>query len=61
MSKIWEWLNGNKTVIGALILAILGTGIISDHTLGYQILLWLGGLLAGGGLAHKVAKGVNNT
>ena len=33
MAKIWEWLNGNKTVIGALILAVLGVGIIGEHTL----------------------------
>ena len=56
MGKIWEWLNGNKTVIGALILAVLGVGIIGEHTLAYQILLWLGSLLAGGGLVHKVIK-----
>jgi hypothetical protein len=56
MSKIWEWLNGNKTVIGALILAVLGTGIIGEHTLGYQLLFWLGGLLAGTGVIHKFAK-----
>ncbi|GAG00455.1 unnamed protein product, partial [marine sediment metagenome] len=56
MAKIWTWLNGNKTVIGTLILAVLSTGIIGDHTFGYEVLLWLGGLLAGGGLIHKVVK-----
>lgn len=61
MSKIWEWLNGNKTVIGALILAVLSTGIIGEHTFGYEFLMWLGALLAGTGVAHKLAKGVNNT
>jgi len=57
MKKLWEWLNGNKTIIGTLILAIAGTGLIPDHTVLYQFLLWAGGLLAGGGLVHKVAKG----
>ena len=61
MQKLWDWFNGNKTVIGALILAVLGTGILGEHTFAYQVLIWLGGLLAGGGLVHKVAKGVNNT
>jgi len=61
MAKIWEWFNGNKTVIGALILAVLGTGIIGEHTFGYELLLWVGGLLAGTGVVHKLAKGVDNT
>ena len=61
MAKIWEWFNGNKTVIGTLILAVLSTGLIGDHTFGYEVLLWLGGILAGTGVAHKLAKGVNNT
>ncbi len=59
MAKIWEWLNGNKTVIGALILAVLGVGIIGEQTLAYQVLLWLGSLLAGGGLIHKAVKPAN--
>ena len=56
MKKIWEWLNGNKTVIGTLILAVLSTGIVPDHTLGYEVMLWLGGLLAGVGVVHKAVK-----
>jgi len=59
MAKIWEWFNGNKTVIGTLILAVLSTGIIGDHTFGYQILLWLGGILAGTGVVHKMVKPAN--
>ncbi len=61
MKVIWDWLNGNKTLIGTLILALVGSGIIPDHTFLYQFLLWIGGLLAGGGLVHKLKKGVNNT
>jgi len=56
MKTIWEWLNGNKTTIGAFILALLGVGIVPEHTFMYQLLLWIGGLLGGGGLVHKVVK-----
>jgi hypothetical protein len=61
LAQLWAWLNGNKTLIGALILAILGGGFIAEGTLLYTVLEWLGGILAGGGLLHKLAKGVNNT
>jgi len=60
MAKIWEWLNGNKTLIGTMLLVVTPM-LIGDHTFGYELLMWLGGILTGGGLAHKVIKGVNNT
>ena len=56
MKKLWEWFSGNKTIIGALILAILGTQLIPEHTFLYQFLLWIGGLLAGTGVVHKILK-----
>lgn len=61
MKTVWNWFNGNKTAIGALFLAIGGSGLISEHTLAYTLLMWAGGLLGGTGVLHKLAKGVNNT
>ena len=61
LKVIWEWFDGNKTIIGTLILAVLSTGIIPAGTFGYEFLQWLGGLLAGVGVLHKMAKGVHNT
>jgi hypothetical protein len=59
MTKIWEWLNGNKTVIGTLILVATPL-LLGEHTFGYELLMWLGGLLAGVGVAHKVVKPAAN-
>lgn len=60
MTKIWEWFNGNKTIIGTLLLTITPI-LLGDHTFAYQFLMWLGGILAGVGVVHKIGKGVNNT
>lgn len=56
MKKVWNWLNGNKTFFGLFILLILQQGWIAEHTLGFEILQWLGGLLSGVGVAHKLLK-----
>ncbi len=61
MQKIWEWLNGNKTLIGTLILALVGSGFVPEHTFLFDFLSWLGAGLAAGGVFHKVVKGTNNT
>lgn len=61
LQYFWNWLDGNKTIFGALLLSILGQGFIPDDTFAYKFLFWIGGLLAGGGLLHKVAKGKFNT
>ena len=61
LKTLWEWFDGNKTIIGTLILAVLSTGIIPDGTFLFQFLSWLGGLLAGVGVVHKLAKGTHNT
>ena len=60
MKKLWDWLDGNKTLIGTLILTVTPM-LVPDHTIGFQFLMWLGGILAGGGVVHKLAKGVKNT
>ena len=60
MKAIWDWFNGNKTIIGTLILTVTPM-LLGDHTLGFQFLMWLGGIMAGGGVVHKLAKGKKNT
>jgi len=60
MKAIWDWLNGNKTLLGTLLLTVTPI-LFGDHTFVFQLFMWLGGLLAGGGVVHKLAKGKNNT
>ena len=60
LTDIWEWLNGNKTLIGAVILTVLSRGLIPEGTL-FSILDILGQFLVGGGLVHKFIKGKENT
>jgi len=59
--KIWEWFNGNKMAIGTLMIALNTSGLYSDLSAVYIVFSYLGPLLAGGGLLHKVVKGVDNT
>jgi hypothetical protein len=60
--KIWDWLNGNKTLLGTLILVIVEQeGDLFGNALIEEVALWLGGLLAGTGVVHKFIKGTNNT
>ncbi len=59
ITKIWDWLNGNKTTIGFALLT--AAGHIPEETVVFDIpvasvLYWVGGLLTGGGLTHKVKK-----
>lgn len=56
LQKVWNWFNGNKTLFGAVILLVLQQGLVPEHTFGYQLLLWLGNMLAGVGVVHKLAK-----
>ena len=60
MKALWEWFNGNKTIIGTLILTVTPL-LLGAHTFAFEFLMWLGGILAGTGVAHKLAKGKNNT
>lgn len=55
---IWNWLNGNKTIIG-LFIAWLVSKVWFVDIVGApiaEILEYIGGLLAGVGVAHKIAK-----
>jgi hypothetical protein len=52
MKKIWEWLNGKKTVIGTLLIA--ASFVIPEPY--DKVAYTLGGLIGGTGLAHKAQK-----
>lgn len=57
--KIWNWFNGSKTKIGALLLAIAALLPEGVMVLGYDLkaaLIWLGGILGGVGVIHAFAK-----
>jgi len=62
LQKIWDWFNGNKTVIGTLILVLAeADGELFGIPIVEQFALWFGGLLAGTGFIHKIVKGTENT
>jgi hypothetical protein len=57
---IWNWFNGNKTLFGAFIL-LLAQHVPPDSLLfGFLpikvVLEWMGGILGGVGILHKVVK-----
>ena len=58
MNKIWTWLDGKKTSIGAVLLIICGAPHleqwISPDIL--DIVYYVGSVLGAGGVIHKVAK-----
>lgn len=55
-TAIWDFLNGNKTIFGALFLALASSGFIPEGVI-TDILNWLGLTLGAGGAAHKLVKG----
>ena len=60
LGTIWGWLDGNKTIVGLVLLQAIQSGLFPEG----QWLEWaklFAMLLTGGGLAHKVLKGVKNT
>lgn len=60
MEKVWNWLDGKKTAIGAVV-SLLTAYLISKGLIGEaeQVLaLGLSTFLVGGGLVHKAAKSV---
>ena len=60
MEAIWNWLNGNKTLFGLIILDIAQHVDPSLLLFGFipvqAALNWVGGVLAGVGAIHKMAK-----
>jgi len=61
LSVIWKWLDGNKMLFGALIMVLVEKGVFGSDGIDYLVFDWLGKLLAGGGLLHKIVKGTDNT
>jgi len=59
--KIWTWLDGNKTLFGMLLMVLVGEGVFGDSGILFELMTWLGRLLTGGGVLHKLAKGTSNT
>lgn len=60
--KFWNWINGNKTTIGAILLMIVNSeyieGLITDPDL-YTLAQGIAGIIFGIGLTHKVRKVIN--
>jgi hypothetical protein len=64
--KVWEWLSGKKTTIGATIL--LASAFCTQVVIGswgaeqdwlpkfVETLDWVGGLITTGGLTHKLVR-----
>ena len=58
MQAVWNWFNGNKTVIGLALGFLLSkawfTGFVGTEVV--DILEWISGTFLVVGVAHKVAK-----
>lgn len=62
MKTIWNWLNGKKTAIGAVV-SLITAYLIAKGWIGeaeQDLLLGFSTLLVGGGLAHKITKAISN-
>ena len=61
MKKFWNWFDGNKTSIGAILLLIVNSGyvesLITNPDL-YMLAQSIASAILGIGLAHKVKKAV---
>lgn len=59
MKKVWEWLNGNKTIICAVLLSLISQPFIAEH-IQPELLEWIKWILTGlgaGSLADHIRKG----
>lgn len=59
MKKIWEWLDGNKTIIGEFLLLLLSQSFAQDwfNPELMTLIKWIIVTLTGASLVHHVAKG----
>jgi hypothetical protein len=59
LEKIWNWLDGKKTTIGAIAMIISQTPYLGDFigTEAVEIIQYFGTAIGFGGVVHKVAKG----
>ena len=57
--KFWNWINGNKTLIGSIAMLVINSdyisGMITDPSL-YTLLQGIAMAMLAGGLGHKVVK-----
>lgn len=60
--KFWNWINGNKSLIGVILMYVIDSdyiaGLIPDPDL-YMLAQGLAKLIFGVGLAHKVKKAMD--
>lgn len=59
MKKIWIWLNGKKTVLGACAMLIINSDYVASYITDpnlYILLQGLAGILFGAGMLHKAGK-----
>lgn len=61
LKTIWEWLDGNKSLFGMIILYLVEQGVFGTEGILFELMTWLGGILLGGGVLHKFVKGTSNT
>lgn len=59
LEDLWTWLDGKKTIIGAVLLVVGGAPHLASliGAVPVDMLVYFGCALAGGGLAHKAQKG----
>jgi len=60
-NNFWNWINGNKTTIGAIALMVVNSeyveGLITNPDL-YTLAQSIAGIVFGIGLTHKVGKAI---
>ena len=63
LRKIWDWLDGNKTIICSVIVAVLSQNYIKQFVEPglHEFLLWLFIALGTGALFHHIKKGYLST
>lgn len=61
--KFWNWINGNKSLIGAILMLVVNSDYIASLITNPELYLLMQSLsmaIFGGGLAHKIKKQLNN-
>lgn len=56
LSKAWKFIDGNKTVIGLVVLQVATAPFVPAAAV--PTLQWIGGVLTTGGVLHKGAKAI---
>lgn len=56
IGKTLRYLNGKKTIIGLVLLQLCSLPVLADYPEVVFTLQWLGGMLTGIGITHKLRK-----